>query len=167
MLHYNILLLLFVWLLTVNAVLTVIVLLVLIVTSMFVFTYFQFFLYAEEKMFLFTYSFVRVGSSGADMDTLSEPVGPALRFAGEATNRRYPASVHGAYLSGIREARLLQVFNTNKEKTLQRFTSDSCRTWQFASNYRVWCLSAHSMFPNMAMYCVCHRCYSCRYAVAF
>lgn len=43
------------------------------------------------------------------MDTLAEPVGRALRFAGEATSRRYPASVHGAYLSGIREARLVQV----------------------------------------------------------
>ncbi|CAM9972232.1 unnamed protein product, partial [Sphacelaria rigidula] len=56
-----------------------------------------------------SYSFVSVGSSGAEMEILSEPVGRALRFAGEATNRRYPASVHGAYMSGIREARLLQV----------------------------------------------------------
>lgn len=43
------------------------------------------------------------------MDILAEPVGSALRFAGEATNRRYPASVHGAYMSGVREARLVQV----------------------------------------------------------
>ncbi|CAM9213742.1 unnamed protein product [Discosporangium mesarthrocarpum] len=55
-----------------------------------------------------SYSYVSTGSSGDDMDVLAKPVGDWLRFAGEATNRRYPASVHGAYLTGIREARLLQ-----------------------------------------------------------
>lgn len=54
-------------------------------------------------------SFVKVGSSGEQMDVLAEPVGRTLHFAGEATNRRYPASVHGAYMSGIREAKLVKV----------------------------------------------------------
>ena len=39
-----------------------------------------------------------------DYDTLAAPVEDRLFFAGEATNRAYRATVHGAYLSGIREA---------------------------------------------------------------
>lgn len=51
-----------------------------------------------------SYSYVPVGGDPAAYDAMAEPVG-ALRFAGEATNRTYPATVHGAYLSGLREAR--------------------------------------------------------------
>lgn len=51
-----------------------------------------------------SYSHLAVGAEGTDYEALSEPVGKALFFAGEATNRKYPATVHGAYLSGIREA---------------------------------------------------------------
>ena len=53
------------------------------------------------------YSFTQVGSSGEDYDRLATPVENGkskVYFAGEHTNRHYPASVHGAYLSGLREA---------------------------------------------------------------
>ncbi len=51
-----------------------------------------------------SYSFIAAGSSPDDMDALAEPAGERLMFAGEATNREWFGTVHGAYLSGIREA---------------------------------------------------------------
>ncbi len=54
-----------------------------------------------------SYSYIPVGGDSSDRDLLAEPVGDRLFFAGEATNRDDPSTVHGAYLSGIREANRL------------------------------------------------------------
>ncbi len=51
-----------------------------------------------------SYSFLAVGSSPDDQRALAEPVGDRLHFAGEATQEEFFATVHGAYLSGLREA---------------------------------------------------------------
>ena len=44
-----------------------------------------------------TYSYVGVGASGADYDELAKTVGNTLFFAGEATNKYYPATVPGLF----------------------------------------------------------------------
>ena len=57
-----------------------------------------------------SYSCVPVGASARAYDILAQPVESKLFFAGEATNKKYSATVHGAYLSGLREAqRILTV----------------------------------------------------------
>lgn len=66
-----------------------------------------------------SYSYVAAGSSGSDYEVMATPVAavppqpghqptavnlPRVFFAGEHTIRNYPATVHGAFLSGLREA---------------------------------------------------------------
>nr|XP_017238593.1 PREDICTED: probable polyamine oxidase 5 isoform X2 [Daucus carota subsp. sativus] len=72
--------------------------------------------WGTDPLFLGSYSYVAVGSSGDDIEKLASPLpnnssAPPLQilFAGEATHRTHYSTTHGAYLSGIREAdRLLQ-----------------------------------------------------------
>jgi monoamine oxidase len=52
-----------------------------------------------------SYSHVPTGARGDDYDARAGPVGDRLHFAGEATTQTYPATVHGAYLTGRRAAR--------------------------------------------------------------
>ena len=54
-----------------------------------------------------SYSTMPVGAKAADRDMLAQPV-KNLFFAGEATSKNYPATVHGAFLSGIKAAEDLQ-----------------------------------------------------------
>ena len=50
-----------------------------------------------------TYSYVAPETEQGDYDLMAEPVGN-LHFAGEATCGTHPATVHGAFLSGLRVA---------------------------------------------------------------
>nr|XP_004239292.1 probable polyamine oxidase 5 [Solanum lycopersicum] len=76
--------------------------------------------WATDPLFLGSYSYVAVGSSGDDLDSMAEPLPKTnnhdlnslqlqILFAGEATHRTHYSTTHGAYFSGLREAnRLLQ-----------------------------------------------------------
>jgi monoamine oxidase len=52
-----------------------------------------------------SYSHIPPGASGDDYDALAASVDARLFFAGEATSRIYPGTVHGAWLSGRKAAR--------------------------------------------------------------
>ena len=60
------------------------------------------------------YSYFGLGASSNDRETLAKPVGKTLFFAGEATHVNDPASVHGAWWSGLRAAR--EILGTAKRK---------------------------------------------------
>ena len=51
-----------------------------------------------------SYAYVGVGSTPEDIEELASPVSDRLLFAGEATARTHWACLHGAYVSGLREA---------------------------------------------------------------
>lgn len=51
------------------------------------------------------YSYVSVDGTVADHDLVGWPVQQSLFFAGEATSRSHPGTVHGAYISGLRAAK--------------------------------------------------------------
>ena len=50
-----------------------------------------------------SYSYVGPETIAGDYDVMAKPVGP-VHFAGEATCGTHPATVHGAYISGLRAA---------------------------------------------------------------
>jgi hypothetical protein len=51
-----------------------------------------------------SYSYIATGSTGEDYDRMAAPVADKIFFAGEATCGTHPATVHGAYISGLRAA---------------------------------------------------------------
>ncbi|XP_047308868.1 probable polyamine oxidase 5 [Impatiens glandulifera] len=81
--------------------------------------------WGSDPLFLGSYSYVEVGSSGDDLDSLAVPLPVCnnnnnnnlsrplqILFAGEATHRTHYSTTHGAYFSGLREAnRLLKHYH--------------------------------------------------------
>nr|KAF6423852.1 spermine oxidase [Rousettus aegyptiacus] len=76
--------------------------------------------WGSNPYFRGSYSYTRVGSSGADVEKLAKPLpytesskmAPMqVLFSGEATHRKYYSTTHGALLSGQREAaRLIEMY---------------------------------------------------------
>jgi lysine-specific histone demethylase 1 len=66
--------------------------------------------WASDEYSRGSYSYVAVGCTGQEYDTLALPVSRCVLFAGEHTCKEHPDSVGGAMLSGLREAsRALQL----------------------------------------------------------
>ena len=59
--------------------------------------------WGKDRFALGSYSYVGATSQPGDYERLAAPVG-TLHFAGEATCATHPATVHGAYISGLRAA---------------------------------------------------------------
>ncbi|XP_048363646.1 lysine-specific histone demethylase 1B [Sphaerodactylus townsendi] len=66
--------------------------------------------WSKEPWIQMAYSFVKTGGSGEAYDILAEDIQGTIFFAGEATNRHFPQTVTGAYLSGVREASKIAAF---------------------------------------------------------
>lgn len=60
--------------------------------------------WGSDPYALGSYSHLPPGAVPSDHAILAEPIADRLYFAGEATSERYPGTVHGAWLSGRREA---------------------------------------------------------------
>lgn len=61
--------------------------------------------WGSDPMARGSYSSLCVGSlGGEDYDAMADSVGGRLFFAGEATTKKHPATMHGAFFSGLREA---------------------------------------------------------------
>ncbi len=61
--------------------------------------------WGKDPFAMGAYSYVKLGGTSALRGVLAKSVGKKLFFAGEATHTRYPATVHGAYLSGLQAAK--------------------------------------------------------------
>jgi monoamine oxidase len=91
-----------------------------------------------------TYSFPKVGAAVSDFDALATREGARLYFAGEATHNQYWGTVHGAYLSGQREAASILTaarkestrlrIRQNGTSTLLEWDSETRHTYQLQSS---------------------------------
>lgn len=60
--------------------------------------------WSHDQLAYGSYSYPATGSTPADREALASSIGGRIHFAGEATHVDYFATVHGAYLSGLRAA---------------------------------------------------------------
>jgi monoamine oxidase len=64
--------------------------------------------WASDKFSYGAYSFTAVGNTPETYYEISAPIVNLIYFAGEHTHENYPATIHGAYLSGIRAAQSMK-----------------------------------------------------------
>ena len=64
--------------------------------------------WASDKFSYGAYSFTSVGNTPETYYEISVPIDDLIYFAGEHTHQDYPATIHGAYLSGLRAAQSMK-----------------------------------------------------------
>lgn len=64
--------------------------------------------WSQNPNCLGAYSFTKFGSKPGDFDRLAKPIAKTLLLAGEHTNFNYHGTVHGAYLSGLNAAEIIE-----------------------------------------------------------
>ena len=80
--------------------------------------------WSQDEFARGSYSFVGQKGTGDDYDRLSKSVDGQLYFAGEATSRQYPATAHGAYLSGLKVAKEILDSLIGPQAVRSRHTED-------------------------------------------
>ncbi|KAG0055367.1 hypothetical protein BGZ89_002370 [Linnemannia elongata] len=83
--------------------------------------------WSQDEFAQGSYSFVGQKGTGDDYDRLSKSVDGQLYFAGEATSRQYPATAHGAYLSGLKVAKEILDSLIGPQAVRSRHTEDEDR----------------------------------------
>jgi monoamine oxidase len=63
--------------------------------------------WSRDPFSLGSYTHIATTGSGNDYEEMARSTG-AIHFAGEATNRTWPCTVHSAFLSGAREAKKIK-----------------------------------------------------------
>jgi len=59
----------------------------------------------SDPFSLGSYTFRKIGSSLTNFEEMAEPIDSTIFFAGESTHVAHYGTVHGAYLSGLRESK--------------------------------------------------------------
>ncbi len=92
--------------------------------------------WSSDPYALGSYACIGVDASPRDLDSLAEPVGARLFFAGEATNSYHWGCVHSAYESGLREAARIaddpSIYSPPSTETSRRQRRDIDRMKRFA-----------------------------------
>jgi monoamine oxidase len=78
-----------------------------------------------------SYTIVPINGSLDDFDKIAEPIGNRLFFAGEATNKYYYGTVHGAYISGYRASQevLKVIDDKNKLDSAREQLEHGIKRW--------------------------------------
>ena len=83
-----------------------------------------------------SYSYPMIGFTDSTRRDLAAPVGERLLFAGEATSEEYPSTVHGAFLSGQREAERVLRFVGIPTQTLAKTFESYDATQKYSTRDR-------------------------------
>ncbi|KAK9814743.1 hypothetical protein WJX72_010741 [[Myrmecia] bisecta] len=84
--------------------------------------------WGQDPMAYGSYSSIAVGAlGGEDYDVLAENIGGRVFFAGEATTRKYPATMHGAFFTGLREAANVSATFAARAATAKRQSAEAAK----------------------------------------